>query len=121
MRLVAHRKQPKDVRFGSFDPYYLSVFENDIDWRGFPIELRRRYSTYVARESPDPSYGHFIDFTFYTALTDTHDIITAFIHVQTNWGEGAGSEGVKSISTTLRFGNDLLQLIVSYCGTLIDL
>jgi hypothetical protein len=65
LRVVSSWRQPEAVRYDGFDPYYLSVVEGDLDWRGLPFALRRRHFIYVGLESGKPTYGHMVDFTFY--------------------------------------------------------
>lgn len=53
---------------------YLTVYESDTDWRGFPLNVQPRYAVYVGRESSTPSYGHYVDLTFYGSLESTDSI-----------------------------------------------
>ena len=43
---------------------YLSVLEGAPDLDGFPFYIGRRYAIYVGRESGQPSYGHYLDYSF---------------------------------------------------------
>lgn len=65
LAVVAQWKQPTTIHYDSFDPYYLSVVEADIDWRGFPFQTERNYLIYVGRDSGTPQYGHFVKFSFH--------------------------------------------------------
>jgi len=55
--------------------YYLSVVKSDRDWRGFPFNMPRRYGIYVGRERDQPTYGHWLDFSFYPFPDSTIDHI----------------------------------------------
>jgi len=52
---------------------YLTVYESDTDWRGFPLNAQPRYAIYVGR-SGTPSYGHYIDMSFYGLPKETDSI-----------------------------------------------
>lgn len=68
LKIVAQWKKPDSVHYGGANdslPYYFDVVEGDLDWRGFPLNLERRYFIYVGLDSGKPNYGHMIDFTFY--------------------------------------------------------
>ena len=73
-RIIAQWKQANTVNYKSFDPYFISVVEGDIDWSSFPVTWERHYQIYVGREDSKPSYGHFIEFSFHNGFddTDTH-------------------------------------------------
>ena len=43
---------------------YLSVLEGAPNLDGFPLHIGRRYAIYVGRESGQPSYGHYLDYSF---------------------------------------------------------
>jgi len=64
LKVVATWKQPSDIKYDGLGPYYLSVVEDDIDWRAFPLFVQRSYFIYAGRDSGTPSYGHMIDFSF---------------------------------------------------------
>lgn len=64
-RVVATWPQSSKIKYDEAT-YYLSVIETDQDWRGFPLFSTPRYAIYVGRDQGAPSYGHIIDFTFYT-------------------------------------------------------
>jgi hypothetical protein len=96
LAVVAQWKQPASVQYDGVGPYYLSVFESDYDWRGFPLDWSRRYSIYVGRDSGSPSYGHELDFTFYPMESDHSDVRTAIKNSKTEWQ----SEGVLFITTS---------------------
>jgi len=53
------------INYKSFDPYFLSVIERDINWTYFPLNSERHYEIYVGRENVAPAYGHFIEFSFH--------------------------------------------------------
>ena len=68
-KVVAQWKQPDDIKYDGYSPYYLSVYERDVT--GIPlIGYDRHYAIYVGKASGSPSYGHFIDFTFYSGYED---------------------------------------------------
>jgi hypothetical protein len=69
-RIIAQWKEPESVNYKSFDPYFLSVVERDIDWSSFPLSRKRRYLIYVGRGSGRPTYGHMIDFSFHPGFDD---------------------------------------------------
>lgn len=75
MKIVAQWSQPVNLKYGSFDPYYLSVVESDIDWRTFPFGSERNYFIYVGREKEDPSYGHWVNFSFHAGYEDIETFI----------------------------------------------
>jgi hypothetical protein len=64
LRVVHTRKQPDTVSYQSFDPYCFSVAESDLDWRGFPLNVRRRCFIYIGVEAEQPAYGHMLDYSF---------------------------------------------------------
>jgi hypothetical protein len=96
LTVVAQWKQPDTITYDGLGPYYLSVFKSDIDWRGFPLNLERRYSIYVGRDTGKPSYGHEIDFTFYPMQSDQADVIIAIKNANAEWR----SDGVTFITTS---------------------
>jgi len=53
---------------------YLTVYESDTDWRGFPLNVQPRYAIYVGKTSGTPSYGHFVDMSFYGLPKQTDSI-----------------------------------------------
>jgi hypothetical protein len=75
LRPVATWMQPDSVSYDQWGPYYLTVAEADIDWRGFPLSVRRRYFVYAGRDSGKPSYGHAVDYSFNNGLADIDDYI----------------------------------------------
>ena len=95
LKVVAQWKQPGTVQYDGLGPYYLSVYESDYDWRGFPLNWQRRYSIYVGRDSGTPNYGHNLDFTFYPMQADHFDVQTAITNSKTEWQ----TEGVTFITT----------------------
>jgi len=69
-RIIYQWKQAESVNYKSFDPYFLSVVERDVNWTSFPLNWERHYEIYVGRETGKPSYGHFIEFSFHPGLDD---------------------------------------------------
>jgi hypothetical protein len=69
LRVIHTWKQPDNIQYDAAT-YYLSVVESDLDWRGFPVHVSRRYFVYVGRDSGTPTYGHMIDFSFYPIAED---------------------------------------------------
>lgn len=74
LRVVQTWKQPDDIRYDE-GVYYLSVVAGDLDWRGFPFHVSRRYFVYVGRESGKPTYGHMVDFSFHAGVYDVEEHI----------------------------------------------
>jgi len=72
-RVIHTWKQPDDIPYDGAT-YYLSIVEADLDWRGFPVHVSRRYYIYVGRDSDTPVYGHTLDFSFFpfSEDIDTH-------------------------------------------------
>ena len=68
--ILAQWKQSDVVNYKSFDPYFLSVVERDVNWTYFPLNWERHYLLYVGRESGMPAYGHFIEFSFHPGFDD---------------------------------------------------
>ena len=69
-RVIAEWKQDASVQYQSAGPYYLSVSEGNVDWSFFRLGWERHYFIYVGRESGDPGYGHFVDFSFHPGYED---------------------------------------------------
>ncbi len=69
-RIICEWKQADSVNYRSFDPYFLSVVEGDVNWSSFPLTWERHYEIYVGRETGKPSYGHFIEFSFHPGFDD---------------------------------------------------
>lgn len=68
LNVVQTWQQPADVQYDDASPhYYLSIVESDLDWRGFPLDVRRRYFIYVGRDAGRPTYGHIIDYSFHAS------------------------------------------------------
>jgi len=65
MKVVAQWKQPPDIPYDNGGPYYMSVVESDLDWRGFPLHVERNYFIYVGRDAGTPSYGHMVKYSFH--------------------------------------------------------
>lgn len=68
-RILARWKQPDVVNYKSYDPYYLSVLERDVNWTSFPLNWERHYKIYVGA-SETPAHGHFIEFSFHPGYDD---------------------------------------------------
>lgn len=82
-RVIQTWTQPGQIQYDGAT-YYLSVIESDLDWRGFPYHVSRRYYIYVGRESGSPTYGHVVDFSFYP----TEDIQTYIRKSTVEWSSG---------------------------------
>lgn len=64
-RVVYSWQQPDDIVYDG-PTYYLSVVERgNRQWRGYFMSNTQRYYIYVGRDSGQPGYGHFIDFSFH--------------------------------------------------------
>ena len=77
-------KQPNTVVYDGSGPYYLSVVESDLDWRGFPLNVERNYLIYVGYESGKPTHGHTVKFSF---VTYPDDLKTFLSKAETRWTE----------------------------------
>lgn len=75
MKVIAQWKQPADITYDQWGPYYLSVVESDRDWRGFPLQVERNHLIYVGRDAGKPSYGHMLDFSFYPVSDSTEEFV----------------------------------------------
>ena len=75
LRVIHTWKQPDSIQYNDGATHYLSVVESDLDWRGFPINVSRRYFLYVGLESGTPTYGHVIDFSFHPFPEDIQTYI----------------------------------------------
>ena len=64
-RVVAQWKQPDDVKYDGYSPYYLSVIERKMSWNPLTGDFNRHYTIYAGKDDGLPGYGHFIDFTFH--------------------------------------------------------
>ncbi|MCC7204778.1 MAG: hypothetical protein IT441_06835 [Phycisphaeraceae bacterium] len=86
---VVHQwRQPDEIAYDGMGPYYLSVIEGDLDWRGFPFYVDRRYFIYMGRDAGKPSHGHLIEFSFYPSYPD--DLNTFLAKGEVRWTpEGA--------------------------------
>jgi hypothetical protein len=84
-RIIGQWKQADSVNYKSFDPYFLSVVEDDIDWTSSPLNWERHYEIYVGHESGKPSYGHFIEFSFHPGLEDIDSHVKKSI---VEWSDG---------------------------------
>jgi hypothetical protein len=84
---VAEWKQPNSIDYRSFDPYFLSVLRDDLDWSGFPLNVSRNYSIYVGRESGTPTYGHVVKFSFHPGTESNHDEEAHIKRSSVDWTE----------------------------------
>ena len=75
MKVVARWKQPTDITYDNRGPYYMSVVESDLDWRGFPLYVERNYVIYVGRDAGTPSYGHMIKYSFHAFSDDIEQFL----------------------------------------------
>lgn len=73
-RVIQTWKQPDDIKYDSFGPYYLSVVEEGMDISRFPFSTKRRYYIYVGKDSGKPIYGHVIDYSFHPDTSDIYNI-----------------------------------------------
>ena len=69
-KIIGQWKQSESVNYKSFDPYFLSLVERDLNWTYFPLNWERHYEIYVGDESGIPGYGHFIEFSFHPGVDD---------------------------------------------------
>jgi hypothetical protein len=94
MQIIATWKQPDNMNYSSFDPYYLSVVTADLDWGNMPFDASRKipfspsrnYFIYVGSDSGTPGYGHFINFSFHPGYTDINTFIKSSQVEWTNEG-----------------------------------
>ena len=73
--VVAEWQQPANITYDNQGPYYLSVVETDINWRGFPIYVKRNHIIYAGRESGTPSHGHVIEYSFHAFPDNLKDFL----------------------------------------------
>ncbi len=73
-RVVQTWKQPDDIEYDSFGPYYLSVVEDDMDISRLPFSAERRYYIYIGRDSGKPTHGHVIEYSFHPDSNDLYNI-----------------------------------------------
>ena len=64
-KIIAQWKQSDLINYKSFDPYFLTVLERDVNWTSFPLNWERHYEIYVGSDNGIPGYGHFIEFSFH--------------------------------------------------------
>jgi hypothetical protein len=84
-RVIAEWKQVQSVQYKSFDPYYLSVVEGNVDWSFFLPGWERHYFIFVGRGSGTPEYGHYVEFSFHPAFGENLDIYVKSSKVE--WSE----------------------------------
>jgi len=88
LRVISQWKQPVGIWYNDGVVHYVSVYETDIDWRGFPFTTGRRYAVYAGRDRGEPSYGHTIDFTFYPGKGDDPlDTVSSIRKMKVVWSE----------------------------------
>ena len=75
LTVVAEWKQPAEIKYDGRGPYYMSVVETDLNWRGFPLYVDRHHIIYVGRESGTPTYGHMLEYSFYPFPDDLKDFL----------------------------------------------
>ena len=75
LQVIQSWKQPESIQYDDGAIHYLSVVESDLDWRGFPVHVSRRYFVYVGLESGTPTHGHVIDFSFHPITEDIQTYI----------------------------------------------
>jgi hypothetical protein len=68
-RVVQQWPQTEGVKYGSYDPYTLSVVEGSIEWTN--LEFPRRHYLFVGRGTDAPAYGHYVDYSFHAGFGDT--------------------------------------------------
>ena len=89
LRVIAQWKQPAGIMYKDDAVHYVSIYETDIDWRGFPFTTVRRYAVYAGRDRGEPSYGHTIDFTFYPGKDDDLNTESVIKKTKVEWsGKG---------------------------------
>ena len=69
-KIIGQWKQSQSVNYKSFDPYFLSIVERDVNWTYFPLNWKRHHLIYVGREDGYPAYGVNIEFSFNPGLDD---------------------------------------------------
>ncbi len=84
MEVIKQWKQPADMVYDNWDPYYISVVSTDIDWKTYPfnIGIERNYIIYVGRDSGKPSYGHMIKYSFHSGYKDLREFLN---ETEVNW------------------------------------
>jgi hypothetical protein len=75
MKVLAQWKQPADITYDGWGPYYLSIVESDRDWRGFPLHVERNYFIYAGRDAGTPSHGHMIKYSFHANSDDIQQFL----------------------------------------------
>ena len=84
-KVVAQWKQPDDVKYDGYSPYYLSVVERDRSWNPLS-DFEQYYAIYVGKDSGPPSYGHVIDFTFWSGEDDFYlDKVSTIKKTNVEW------------------------------------
>jgi len=73
LRVIKSWKQSADISYGSFDPYFLNVVEDNIDLGHIPFTAPRNYFLYAGKESDKVTYGHAKNYSFeYTSSIDKY-------------------------------------------------
>ena len=78
-KVIAQWKQPTEIKYDGWGPYYVSVVEDDLDWRGFPLHVGRNYFIYLGRDAGTPSYGHWIKYSFHASYPYDSNNLAAFL------------------------------------------
>ncbi len=89
-RVIETWKQPDDIAYNDFGPYYLSVVESSLDISHLPFAVERQYYLYVGADSGKPVYGHVIDFSFHPDTSHLYDLEEFIKMSNVTWS----SEGV---------------------------
>jgi len=87
-KIVAQWKQPDDIKYDGYSPYYLSVIERKMSWNPLTGGFNRHYTIYTGKDDGLPGYGHFIDFSFYTAYgsdDNAYDIPSVIKKADVEW------------------------------------
>ena len=64
LHILKSWEQPPSVRYNSFDPYYLHIVEDTLDFGHVPYSVKRRYFIYVGKEAKNLTHGHVKDYSF---------------------------------------------------------
>lgn len=81
LKVVQQWKQPASVTYDHMGPYYLSVVEDDLNWRGFPLSVEQNYFIYVGHNAGTPDHGHMIRYSFHPSA----DLKKFLAAAQTQW------------------------------------
>lgn len=64
LKVIQQWKQPASITYDHMGPYYLSIVEDDLNWRSFPLNVERNYFIYVGHNAGTPDHGHMIRYSF---------------------------------------------------------